>query len=197
MKRMLSLVFVFAVSSVAWAAEPVPVAGGKVALTPDNTRIVFIGTHAAPKRPDPRTGGFAKFKGEAAVAGKTLKSVAVDIEADSLWTEVGGRLTNHLKSADFLEVREFPTAKFVSTKIEPAADGKAKITGNLTLHGQTKAISFPATVAVTDKGLTLASEFTIDRTNWGINYEPNQVVKEVTLKIAIGEKTQPTTDGGR
>ena len=96
---------------------PVPVTGGKVTLSPDNTRILFIGTHAAPKRPDPRTGGFAKFKGEAAVDGKTLKSVSVDIETESLWTEVGGRLTNHLKSADFFEVTEHPTAKFVSTKI--------------------------------------------------------------------------------
>jgi len=189
MKRLLSLVAVLAIAYSA-TAEPVPVAGGKVALSPNNTKINFVGTHAAPKKPDPRTGGFGKFKGEAVVDGKALKSVSVDIETESLWTEIGGRLTNHLKSADFLEVREHPTAKFVSTRIESAADGKAKITGNLTLHGQTKEVSFPATVAVTDKGLTLASEFKIDRTNWGINYEPNQVVKEVTLKIAIGEKTQ-------
>ena len=197
MKRTLSLIAVLAIAFPAAAAEPVPVAGGKVALAPENTKIVFVGTHAAPKKPDPRTGGFAKFKGEAAVDGKALKSVSVDIDTTSLWTEIGGRLTDHLKSVDFLEVREHPTAKFVSTKIEPAADGKAKITGNFTLHGKTNEISFPATVAVTDKGLTLASEFTIDRTRWGVNYEPNQVVKEVTLKIAIGEKTQPTGGGGR
>jgi polyisoprenoid-binding protein YceI len=197
MKRLLSLIVVLAAGYAAAAAEPVPVAGGKAALSPDNTKIIFVGTHAAPKKPDPRTGGFAKFKGEAAVDGKALKSVSVDIDTTSLWTEIGERLTNHLKSADFLEVREHPTAKFVSTKIEPAADGKTKITGNLTLHGQTKEVSFPATVAVTDKGLTLASEFKIDRTKWGINYEPNQVVKEVTLKIAIGEKTQPVGGGGR
>jgi polyisoprenoid-binding protein YceI len=196
MKRMLSLVVVLAVGFTAAAAEPVPVAGGKAALSPDNSKIVFVGEHAAPKKPDPRTGGFAKFKGEAAVEGKTLKSVTVDIDTESLWTEIGGRLTNHLKSADFLETRQFPTAKFASTKVETAEGGKAKITGNLTLHGQTKEVSFPATVAVTDKGLTLASEFKIDRTNWGINYGPDQVVKEVTLKVAIGEKTQPA-GGGR
>lgn len=197
MNRMLSLAIVLAFACSA-AAEPVPVpiAGGKVTLSPDNTKINFVGTHAAPKKPDPRTGGFAKFKGEAVVDGKALKSVSVDIETASLWTEIGDRLTTHLKSADFLEVRAHPAAKFVSTKIESAADGKAKITGNLTLHGQTKEVSFPAAVAVTDKGLTLASEFQIDRTHWGINYEPNQVVKEVTLKIAIGEKTQPA-GGGR
>lgn len=195
MKRMLSLIVVLVCGYSAAAAEPVPVAGGKVALSPDNTRINFVGTHAAPKKPDPRTGGFAKFKGEAAVDGKALQSVSIDIDTTSLWTEIGGRLTDHLKSADFLEVREHPTAKFVSSKIESAADGKAKITGKLTLHGKTNEISFPASVAVTEKGLTLASEFQIDRMQWGINYEPKQVVKEVTLKIAIGEKTQPA--GGR
>jgi polyisoprenoid-binding protein YceI len=188
MKRMFSLVAVLVVTTLATAAEPVPVAGGKAALSPDNTKIGFVGTHVGAK-PDPRTGGFAKFKGEAAVDGKTLKSVSVDIDTTSLWTEIGGRLTDHLKSADFFEVREHPTAKFVSTKIEPATDGKTKITGNLTLHGKTAEVSFPATVAVTDKGLTLASEFTIDRTAWGINYEPGKVEKNVTLSVAIGEKT--------
>lgn len=50
----------------------------------------------------------------------------------------------HLKGADFLEVDKFPTATFESTKVEAGADGKAKITGKLTLHGVTKDVVLDA-----------------------------------------------------
>jgi polyisoprenoid-binding protein YceI len=46
----------------------------------------------------------------------------------------------HLRNADFLDVEKFPTITFKSTKIEKAGEGKAKVTGDLTLHGVTKPV---------------------------------------------------------
>ena len=51
----------------------------------------------------------------------------------------------HLRSDDFLDVAKFPNATFVSTSVEPAGDGKATITGDLTLHGVTKEVKIDAT----------------------------------------------------
>jgi polyisoprenoid-binding protein YceI len=168
-----------------------------VTLTPENTKVEFVGIHLPPKQPDPRTGGFEKLSGKAKVdaSGKALQAVSVEIDTTSLWTEVGGRLTDHLKSADFLEIREYPTIKFESTKIEPG-QGQAQITGQLTMHGVTKVITFPATVEVNEGGLTLRSEFSLDRTEYGVNYQPNAVGKEVKITAVIGEKTQPRQGGG-
>jgi polyisoprenoid-binding protein YceI len=45
----------------------------------------------------------------------------------------------HLKSADFLDVAEYPTITFVSTKVQKSG-GDAKVTGNLTIHGVTKEV---------------------------------------------------------
>ena len=174
------------------AAElsPVAVKDGTAKLGPENTKIQFVGTHVGPK-PDPRTGGFAKFSGTAQVdvAAKTIKSVSVDIDAGSLWTEFP-MLTTHLKSADFFEVRQYPTAKFISTKIT-SGEGKTQIAGKLTLHGVTKEISFPAAIQLGDHGLTLSSEFSIDRSEFGMNFGPDKVVNKVTLTVVVGEKTQP------
>jgi len=174
------------------AAErsPVAVAAGTAMLNPENTKIQFVGTHVGPK-PDPRTGGFAKFSGtvQVDVAAKTLKSVSLDIETASLWTEIP-MLTTHLKSADFLEVRQFPAVKFVSTKIAAGA-GNAQITGNLTLHGVTKEISFPAAIQIGEQGLTLTSEFSIDRSDFGMTFAPDKVVNKVALTVVVGERTQP------
>jgi polyisoprenoid-binding protein YceI len=171
-------------------ARPVAVEGGTVAISPENTKIQFVGTHAGDK-PDPRTCGFGKFSGQAEVDAQSqkLKSLNVEIDTTSIFTEFA-KLTDHLKSPDFFEVREYPTAKFESTSIEQSAEGKATITGNLTLHGVTKEITFPATVTVTDEGLTLKSEFTIDRSEFGMTFSPDKVNNDVAMTVVVGEPTQ-------
>jgi polyisoprenoid-binding protein YceI len=165
-----------------------PVKGGVATLSPENTKIQFVCAHSGAK-PDPRTGGFAKFTGQAQVdpATKSLKSVTIDIDTTSLFTEID-KLTTHLKSADFFEVRQHPTAKFVSTKITPGSEGKATITGKLTLHGVTKEISFPATALVSDSGLSLTSKFSIDRREFGMDYGQGKVENKVDLTVVVGEK---------
>jgi polyisoprenoid-binding protein YceI len=162
-----------------------------IPLTPENTRIQFVGTHIG-DRPDPRTGGFEKFKGtmELEPATGVLKSVAVEIDTGSLWTEIP-KLTNHLKSVDFFEVRQFPTAAFKSTAIKPAAGGKYEVTGNLTLHGVTKAIKFPATLKSGPEGPVLRSEFKIDRTAFDMTWGPDRVEKQVSMTVTVGEKIEP------
>ena len=169
------------------AATPAPIKGGVCTLTPQNSKIQFVCAHVG-ARPDPRKGGFAKFNGQAHLdtAGKSLKSIAVEFETGSLWTEFD-MLTTHLKSADFFDVRRIPSAKFESTKIE-LGSGKSQITGKLTLHGVTKEISFPAAIEVPDAGLMLESEFTIDRSEFGMTYDPKKVENKVTLMVTVGEK---------
>lgn len=165
------------------ANAAVPVAGGTAAIGPENTKLQFICAHVGVK-PDPRKGGFAKFTGKAQVdpATRSLKSVSFDIDTNSLWAEFD-MLTTHLKSPDFFEVRRFPTAKFESTKIEPAA-----ITGKLTLHGVTKEITIPATITVNDAGVRIASEFSINRLDYGISFDPKKVEDKVVLTVVVGEK---------
>ena len=181
-----SLLVALSAAAVSRAADIVPAAGGTAVLTPQNTKIQFVCAHVGAK-PDPRKGGFGKFSGKAMVDGKSLKSVSVEIDTASLFTEFD-MLTTHLKSPDFFEVRRFPTAKFESTKIESGAGGN-QITGKLTLHGVTKEISFPAKIEVTEAGLKLAGEFSINRLEYGINYDPKKVEEKVALTVVIGEKT--------
>jgi polyisoprenoid-binding protein YceI len=156
----------------------------EVALTPDNTKIQFVGTHADPKKPDPRTGSFEDFTGKAIMDGDKLTKVQVDIKTESLTTSIE-KLKNHLKSADFFDVREHPQATFQSTKIEGEGD-KVNITGDLTLLGVTKSITFPATVSIKDD-LSLKAEFTIDRTEFGMDYGLEGVKKEVEMTVTIGQ----------
>lgn len=170
----------------AWAADALPTPGGKAALSPANTKIQFVCAHVG-SRPDPRKGTFTKFSGQAAVEGNALRSISFEIDTTTLVTDFD-KLTTHLKSPDFFETRRYPTAKFESTKIENSGD-MSRITGKLTLHGTTKEITIPAKVDVTPSGLRLASEFTINRLDYGINYDPKKVEANVSLTVTIGDKS--------
>jgi polyisoprenoid-binding protein YceI len=173
------------------APVPVPVAGGEADLTPQNSTIQFVGTHIGDK-PDPRTGYFTKFTGQLTIdePNKALTGVAVDIETPSLVTPIQ-KLTNHLKSPDFFDVRQYPKATFESTGVEAtdADAGKYKIIGDLTIRDVTKPITFPATMKLTDAGVVLTSKFKIKRSEFGMSFGPDRVVDDVAMTIIVGRPT--------
>ena len=83
-------------------------------------------------------------------------------------------LEGHLKTGDFFETEKFPTGQFVITKVAPASgqpNVTHNITGNLTLKGVTKSVTFPANViAAGNKISAVTPAFKINRTEWGIKY---------------------------
>jgi polyisoprenoid-binding protein YceI len=177
------------------APVPVPIMEGKVALTPKNTTVQFVGTHVGPD-PNPRIGYFTKFDGELTLdeATNALKGATLNIETPSLITPIG-RLTGHLQSPDFFDVREYPEATFKSTKIDvtDAARGRYKMTGQLTIRDVTKPISFPVTLTTTDVGAVLASKFKLKRSDFGMTFGPDRVVDEVAMSVTIGKPTPKVT----
>ncbi len=180
------------------AATPVMVSAGKAALTSDNTRLQFVCAHIGEK-PDPRVGTFSKFTGtlEADVAAKTIKSISLDFDTNSIATEFG-KLTTHLKGPDFFDTREHPKASFVSKKIVAGSGaGEFQLTGDLTLHGVTKSITAPVKATFAEGGVTLTSEFTIDRSEFGMKFGLDKVEKKVALTVVIGEKNKVFAEAGK
>jgi polyisoprenoid-binding protein YceI len=86
-------------------------------------------------------------------------------------------LVGHLMSPDFFMVDSFPTATFEITGVQAAPDAAGNthmMSGNLTIRGTSKNISFPVKVHAMEGGMHLtAPEFTIDRTQWGVLYGAN------------------------
>jgi polyisoprenoid-binding protein YceI len=157
-----------------------------VKLTPENTKIQFVGKHVGPQ-PD-RVCTFEKFSGEATLTddGKSLKSVTADIETASL-KSFDPKLTNHLNSPDFLDTRTHPNITFKSTRISKDEAGKTQIAGDLTLHGVTKPITFPAEVTIEGNDLSLKAQFTIDRTEYGMDQMLEGVQKPVDITVTVGK----------
>ena len=170
----------------AQVASPQKAGGQKYSITPQNSKIEFVGS----KVTGSEHGSFEKFSGEIDYTGNPETSrVSVTIETDSINADKPD-LTKHLKTADFFDVPKYPKATFVSTAIKPGGDKGAShtITGNLTLHGVTKSITFPATIAATADAINVDSTFSINRKDFGINYAgaaDNLIRDEVVLTLRI------------
>jgi polyisoprenoid-binding protein YceI len=155
-------------------------------ITPENSKIEFVGSKVTGKH----DGSFQKFSGEIHYTGDvTTSHVTITIETDSLTTDTPD-LTKHLKTADFFDVAKYPQAKFESTAIKTGGDKGAShtITGNLTLHGVTKSVTFPATIAVAADAVTVDSTFAINRKHFEINYAgatDNLIRDDVVLTLKI------------
>jgi polyisoprenoid-binding protein YceI len=88
-------------------------------------------------------GEFTKLAGSAIInfVEPSKSSVEVTIDAASLNTREPQR-DEHLRSADFFDVANYPSLAFRSTRIEAHGADELKMTGNLTIHGVTKEVTF-------------------------------------------------------
>jgi len=138
---------------------------GSLSINPSNSKVEFVGAKVTASHP----GGFTDFSGKVDLAEPIERSrVELVIQTASLYADKE-KLTKHLKSPDFFDVAQFPTATFTSTAIKKEGAGHT-VTGDLTLHGVTKSISFPAAISATDSQVSATTEFSINRKDFGINY---------------------------
>lgn len=175
-----------AVTGEAAQVSPQAVGGQKYSITPENSKIEWVGS----KVTGSHNGSFQKFTGQIDYTGNPETSrVQITIDTTSINAD-DPKLTEHLKTPDFFDVAKFPQATFVSTAIKPGGEKGAShtVTGNLTMHGVTKAVTFPATIAAAGDAITVDSNFAINRKDFGINYAgaaDNLIRDDVVLTLKI------------
>lgn len=90
-------------------------------------------------------GRFNAFDGKFSYDAKNPATNKVEVIIDTASIDSNhAERDKHLRSDDFLDVAKFPQARFVSTKFEDKGNGRAVLSGDLTLHGVTK----PVVIAV-------------------------------------------------
>jgi polyisoprenoid-binding protein YceI len=91
------------------------------------------------------------------------------------------------KEKDFFNVNEFPTATFELTNVS-GENGSIVVSGNLTIKETTQNVEFPAVVSFPGDAIFLKSKpFTIDRTQWGVNFMSKSVFEELKDKFINDE----------
>lgn len=158
--------------------------GAELKLDGKDTKIGFVGT-----KPDGKhEGGFKTITGTVSydAADLTSTEISLNIDANSLWSD-DEKLTTHLKSPDFFDVRKFKDATFTTTQVAKGeAAGEYKITGDFTLRGVKKSITFPAKISVKNGVLSFSSNFSINRADYGMSYGAGKIDDAVAITASIG-----------
>jgi polyisoprenoid-binding protein YceI len=147
-------------------------------------KIQHLGLSWIYGRFDDFAGGFTI---DADDAGKCL--FGISIKAETIDTNNQKR-DDHLRSPDFFNVKQFPTISFKSTAVKAIKDGY-EVTGDLTLHGVTKPVTFklnggkkaefPKNVQRTG----FSTELTIKRSDFGMDKMLEAIGDEVYISISI------------
>jgi polyisoprenoid-binding protein YceI len=183
MKRMfLPLLLSLAASGAASAAE--------YAINANHTQVVFTYDH----------NGYSHLIGRLNQVTGTLEfdpanpvksSIDVTVPMSSLSTGVPG-LDTHMASADMFDVAQFPTATFKSNKVAVTGKDRLAVSGDLTIHGVTKPVTFDVKVNSTAPNpmrKTRAAGFdahaTIKRSDFGVSFMLPGVADEVQLAISM------------
>ncbi|MNX43712.1 hypothetical protein D3C86_741710 [compost metagenome] len=117
-------------------------------------------------------GTIALKSGSLNVNGKNVTGGTFVIDMTSIKDADGSaKLEGHLKADDFFGSAKFPTSTFVITKVT-GSGVNVNVSGNLTIKGITKPLSFPATVTANADGTVsaLAGKIAVDRTKYDIRY---------------------------
>jgi polyisoprenoid-binding protein YceI len=112
----------------------------------------------------------------------TVKSESIDT--------ANTKRDNHLKGTDFFNAKQFPTITFKSKSVKKGDSGY-DVTGDLTLHGVTKPVTFRVASTGTGRGMiggTLAgveASVVIKRSDFGMTFMVGPVGDEVTVTVAL------------
>lgn len=136
--------------------------------------------------------GVAKLKGDQLVGGTFMFDINSLKVTDIKDAKGNAKLVGHLLSPDFFNAKAHPTAMF-----EVKSTNGNQVTGDLTLNGVKKSITFPVKVVTSGESITLMSDmFTIDRTEFGIKYNSDKIMdvkklgdklikNDVEIKISV------------
>jgi len=117
---------------------PAPAANSNWQIDPAHSSAQFSVRHMAISTV---RGAFSKVTGSVVFDDKDVSksTVEVTIDANSVDTRVPDR-DNDLRSEKFFDVVHYPSITFKSKRVEQAAPGKLKVTGDLTIRGTTKEV---------------------------------------------------------
>jgi len=134
--------------------------------------------------------GFAvdgSFKGIQGTIGFDPQNAAagrfdVTIDAGTVNTDNSLR-DSHLKNDGYLDVRNYPRIRLVSTKLS-GSGASYTFTGLLTIKDKTKEISFPFTAAPANAGMVFKGSFKINRKDFGVG-GTSTISNELTVSLNV------------
>jgi polyisoprenoid-binding protein YceI len=177
---------------------------GRYQIDPAHSRVGFVARHAMVTKV---RGQFSDISGQLDLDEEdpTRSSAEVTVQMQSVNTGSDQR-DDHLRGPDFFHVEEHPVMTFKSTKAEPAGDDRYRLTGDLTIKGVTRPVTFEIehTGAAKDPWGNLRVGFegkaTVNRKDWGLAWNVALeaggilVSDKITIELDIAAVKEEATE---
>ena len=158
-------------------------------IDPVHTEVLFAVSHLGVST---QYGRFNDLSGKIVLDEENPENSSIELEIKTASVDTGDeKRDQHLRSPDFFNAKQFPVIRFVSTGIEKTGESAYEISGELTMHGTTK----PLTVTFERLGTTTTpkketvtggtTSFTVERSDFGVDYLVGPVGDEVELMISV------------
>jgi len=130
-------------------------------------------------------GSFSGLKGSLKwdAANPAASQVSASVDANTINTNIDSR-DKDLKEEKYFNTPKYPTINFTSTAISATS-----VTGNLTIKGTTKSITFPITVTPSKAGYLFQGNFTINRRDYDVG--GNSMVLSDEVKVTLKVQGNP------
>ncbi len=164
-------------------------------IDPSHSEVLFSVKHAMITTV---RGHFNVISGQLHIDEANPANSWVDAQADASSVDTRDeRRDGHLKSPDFFDVQNHPTLTFKSTSVESTGGNEYNVTGDLTIHGVTKPVTFKAEYSGQMKDAYgnlragLSAKTKINREDWGLTWNAALeaggllVSKDVTIEIDL------------
>lgn len=162
---------VFAVAAVLGMASHNALAADEYAYDPVHSSISFKARHLDISWIH---GRFNQVQGKFSIDRQdpTKSTFQLTIDVDSVDTANAAR-DEHLRQPDYFDTKQFPTIEFKSTRVKKI-DGGYEVTGDFTMHGTTKSITFPlySSKEITwngSKRVGFSTELSLKRSDFGFD----------------------------
>lgn len=131
------------------------------------------------------TGYVYLSKGKLSVDNGQITGGVVEVNMNTIEDESHERsngLVDHLKDADFFDVKKFPVSTIAITKVASIDQLNKNVTGDLTIKGITHPVTFPAKIEIKDGSVHANGKLVIDRTKWNVRYQSRKFYNLVADK---------------
>ena len=151
-------------------------------VIPEDSALTFSGVHEG----RPYRGRAEVWRADIVFSPDDLAGSSVTVEVDAGNVRTGDAFYDaSIREGDWLAVSRHPTILFVSTGFE-ASDGGYVATGDLTLKGETRPVSFPFTLTIDGDRAQMTGELPLSRLDWGIGVASDAGADWVADEIRLG-----------
>jgi polyisoprenoid-binding protein YceI len=143
----------------------------------------------------PVEGKFGKFSAQLAFDPAQPSQGRVQVEVDLASIDTGSEEANdEVKSKGWFDVKNYPSARFVSSSVKSLGAGRYEVAGKLTIKGRSKDVTAPFTYKPAGAGGMFEGSLTLKRLDYGIGEgawsDTDTVANEVQIKFRFSAAKQ-------